>query len=265
LGFNGDLYPSAGATSVMTTKGDMVDYDTARQRLGIGSANQILQVKSSLPSWETVDLADTVLTVAGDILFENATPELARLPKGTQYNNLQMGSALPAWSASTTSVLTGAMDVLYSSSANTLARLGAGTAGKFLTTQGTGSAPTWTNPTLSFIVSLTAEDGDLTVADNLAQIRMPFAFTLSEVRAFVNEAPVGAALTFDITEAGSTVLSTLITIDVTEKTSESAATPPVISDTALADDSIIGFNCDVIGSSTAGAGGKIMLIGYQTV
>ena len=53
--------------------------------------------------------------------------------------------------------------------------------------------------TLSFIVSLTSETGDLTVADNLAQIRMPFAFTLTEVRAFVNTAPVGAALTFDIT------------------------------------------------------------------
>jgi len=146
LGFNGDLYPSAGATSVMTTKGDMVDYDSARQRLGIGSANQILQVKSSLPSWETVDLADTVLTTAGDVLYENATPELARLPKGTQYNNLQMGSALPAWSASTTSVLTGAMDILYSSSANTLARLSAGTNNDVLTTHGTGSAPTWETP-----------------------------------------------------------------------------------------------------------------------
>ena len=120
-------------------------------------------------------------------------------------------------------------------------------------------------PTLAFIVSLTAEAGDLTVADNLAQIRMPFAFTLTEVRAFVNTAPVGAALTFDITEAGSTILSTLITIDVTDKTSEDAATPPVISDTALADDAIISFNCDVIGSTVAGAGGKIMLIGYQTV
>jgi len=120
--------------------------------------------------------------------------------------------------------------------------------------------------TLSFIVSLTSETGDLTVADNLAQIRMPFAFTLTEVRAFVNTAPVGAALTFDITEAGSTILSTLITIDVTEKTSESAATSPVISaaGSGLANDAIIGFNCDVIGSSTAGAGGKIMLIGYET-
>ena len=84
----------------MTTSGDMVKYQSgARARLGIGSANQLLQVKSSLPSWETVDLADTVLTVAGDVLFENSTPELARLPKGNLNDVLTMGSALPAWSA----------------------------------------------------------------------------------------------------------------------------------------------------------------------
>lgn len=37
-----------------------------------------------------------------------------------------------------------ANDVLYASSATQLARLGAGTAGQVLTTQGVGSAPTWT-------------------------------------------------------------------------------------------------------------------------
>ena len=179
MGYNGDLYPTAGAAVVLDTKGQIVRYNTEREAYNIGSTNQILQVKSGLPAWSTV---------SGNVA-----------------------------------------------------------------------------PTLSFIVSLTSETGDLTVADNLAQIRLPFAFTLTEVRAFVNTAPVGAALTFDITEAGSTILSTLITIDVTEKTSESAAVPPVISDASLADDAIIGFNCDVIGSSTAGAGAKIMLIGYETV
>jgi len=101
MGYNGDLYPTAGADVVMTTKGDMVDYDTARQRLGIGSANQILQVKSSLPSWETVPLADTVLTTGGDILYENNTPELARLAKGSDADVLTLASGLPSWAAPT--------------------------------------------------------------------------------------------------------------------------------------------------------------------
>ena len=34
MSFSGDLYPSV-ASKVMTTKGDMVDYNTERQRLGI--------------------------------------------------------------------------------------------------------------------------------------------------------------------------------------------------------------------------------------
>ena len=220
MGFNGDLYPEAGASVVMSTKGDIVRYDSQRERYGIGSANQILQVKSGLPSWETLSTAGSVLTTRGDILYEDASG---------------------------------------------LQRLAAGTAGKFLTTQGTSADPTYTNPTLSFIVSLTAEDGDLTVADDLAQIRMPFAFTLTEVRAFVNTAPVGASLTFDIEQGGSTILTTLISIDAGDTTSEDATTPPVINVSALTDDAIISFNCDQIGSSTAGAGGKIMLIGYETV
>ena len=146
MSYNGDLYATSGADVVMSTKGDLVRFDSARERYGIGSANQILQVKSSLPSWQTVDLADTVLTTAGDVLIENATPELARLAAGTQYNNLQMGATLPAWSASSTSTMTAAQDILYSSSANTLARLAAGSDGDVLTTHSTGSAPTWETP-----------------------------------------------------------------------------------------------------------------------
>ncbi len=99
MSFDGDLYPTSGATSVLSTKGDIVRYNTERERYGIGSANQILQVKSNLPSWETVDLADTVLTTAGDVLYENNTPELARLPKGSDADVLTLASGLPSWSA----------------------------------------------------------------------------------------------------------------------------------------------------------------------
>ena len=142
LGFNGDLYPTAGASVVMTTSGDMVKYQSgARARLGIGSANQILQVKSSLPSWETVDLADTVLTTAGDVLIENSVPELARVSAGTQYHNFQMGASLPAWSASSTSIMSASGDILYASSANTLAKLAKATDGDTL--QLASGVPAW--------------------------------------------------------------------------------------------------------------------------
>jgi len=97
MSFDGDLYPEAGATSVMTTKGDMVDFDAIRQRLAIGSANQILQVKSALPSWQTVPLADTVLTTGGDLLYEDATPALARLPIASNGDVLTLAGGLPSW------------------------------------------------------------------------------------------------------------------------------------------------------------------------
>ena len=55
MGFNGDLYQESGADVVMTTKGDMVDYNTERQRLGIGSTGQVLAVQSNLPTWIDAD------------------------------------------------------------------------------------------------------------------------------------------------------------------------------------------------------------------
>ena len=93
---------------------------------------------------------------------------------------------------------------------------------------------------------------------------MPYQFTLTAVRASVNVAPTGSVLTVDINESGSTILSTKITIDASETTSVTAATPPVISDSSLADDSIIGIDIDGIGSTNAGEGLKVTLIGYKT-
>jgi hypothetical protein len=64
----------------------------------------------------------------------------------------------------------------------------------------------------------------------------------------------------DINESGSTILSTKLTIDNTETTSTTAATPAVISDTALADNAVITIDIDQIGDGTA-AGLKVYLIG----
>ena len=55
MGFNGDLYPTAGADVVMTTTGDLVRYDSERERYGIGSSGQVLAVQSNLPTWIDAD------------------------------------------------------------------------------------------------------------------------------------------------------------------------------------------------------------------
>ena len=116
----------------------------------------------------------------------------------------------------------------------------------------------------SFVIAASDEPTALTTGTNKVRFRMPYAFTLTSVRASVNTAPVGSTLTVDINEAGTTILSTKITIDASETTSVTAATAPVISDSSLADDAIIGIDIDQIGSSTAGAGLKVTLIGYKT-
>ena len=99
MSFSGDLYPTAGAEAVMTTTGDLVRYNAgSRQRLGIGSTNQALSVVGGLPAWKTLTLADSVLTTAGDVLYENNVPELARLGVATDGDVLTLASGLPSWS-----------------------------------------------------------------------------------------------------------------------------------------------------------------------
>ena len=51
MSFSGDLYPTAGATSVMTSTGDIVRYDSQRERYGIGATGTVLTVVGGLPAW----------------------------------------------------------------------------------------------------------------------------------------------------------------------------------------------------------------------
>jgi hypothetical protein len=113
------------------------------------------------------------------------------------------------------------------------------------------------------VTSLSASDetSDLTVGTAKVTFRMQHGFVLSDVRASVTTAPTGSAITVDINKNGTTVLSTKLTIDATEKTSFTAATPPVISVAELADDDEITIDIDVVGSTIAGAGLKVYLHG----
>lgn len=94
--------------------------------------------------------------------------------------------------------------------------------------------------------------------------RMPYAMTVTAVRISLNTAQAtngaGGIFTVDINESGTTILSTKLTIDNTEKTSTTAVTPAVISDSALADDAEITIDVDQVGDGTA-VGVKIYLIG----
>lgn len=110
-----------------------------------------------------------------------------------------------------------------------------------------------------FILACSDETTALTTGTNKVRFRMPYAGTLTAVRASVNTAPTGAALEIDINESGTTVLSTKLSIDATETSSTTAAVPAVISDSALADDAEISIDIDQVGSTVAGAGLKVSL------
>ena len=112
-------------------------------------------------------------------------------------------------------------------------------------------------------IACSDETTDLTTGTAKATFRVPCAMTLTGVRASVTTAPTGANLVVDINENGSSVLSTKLSIDAGEKTSTTATTPAVISDSALADDAEITIDIDQIGSTVAGAGLKIWLIGTR--
>ena len=117
----------------------------------------------------------------------------------------------------------------------------------------------------SFIIACSDETTALAAGTNKAIFRMPYAFTLTAVRASLTTAGTTSGLTtIDINEGGSTILSTKITIDLTETTSVTAATQPVISDASLADDAQISIDLDAISGGASETGLKVTLIGYPT-
>jgi hypothetical protein len=123
----------------------------------------------------------------------------------------------------------------------------------------------WKAQLMPVVIQLAASDETTPLTTGTAKItfRMPYAMTLSAVRASLTTAQsAGSIFTVDINESGTSILSTKLTIDNTEKTSTTAATPAVISDTALADDAEITIDIDQVGTSGA-TGLKVTLIGTR--
>ena len=120
-----------------------------------------------------------------------------------------------------------------------------------------------TNFPIEIQAACSDETTAITAGTNKITFRLPTAFTLSEVRASLTTAQAsGNIFTVDINLGGSSILSTKLTIDNTEKTSVTAATPAVISNTTMTDDGEITVDVDQIGNGTA-TGLKITLIGFR--
>ena len=123
----------------------------------------------------------------------------------------------------------------------------------------------WKNTKQPVEIQLAASDETTALTTGIAKMtfRMPHAMTLTSVRASLTTAQTsGSIFTVDINQGGSSVLGTKLTIDNTEKTSTTAATPATITTSALTDDSEITIDIDQIGDGTA-KGLKITLIGTR--
>ena len=160
-------------------------------------------------------------------------------------------------------------DTIYCSIANTLAKLSGNTTTtqKWLTQTGDGTnsaAPSWSSALpVAIVVACSDETTDLTTGTAKVTFRMPHAMTLSAVRLNVNTAPTGSVLIVDVKESGTTIFSTKPQIATSAKTSVGGAVPGVLSDTSLADDAEITINLDQVGSTIAGKGLKVTLIGTR--
>lgn len=67
--------------SPLTTKGDMLTYNSGNIRLPIGTNGQILSVVSGLPAWVNPTAGSSPLTTKGDVYGYNTAP--ARIPVGS--------------------------------------------------------------------------------------------------------------------------------------------------------------------------------------
>ena len=215
------------AGDVLNTKGDLLSRNSSDlARLAVGSDGKVLTAKASEAtglSWET-PADENPTTTKGDL--SGYSTAIARIPIGTNTH------------------------ILTADSAQALGLKWAAPAAQ----------------TESFIIACSDEGTALTTGTAKVSFRMPYAFTLTAgeggVQASCNQAPTGAILTMDINEAGSTILSTKLTIAIGSTTSV-GGTAPVISDVNLAANALMTIDIDQIGSTNAGTGLKVTLIGVK--
>ena len=159
---------------------------------------------------------------------------------------------------------------LIRSGAHSLTLTTTGTTSLTLPTSGTVATTTnVTDKPESFCLALSDETTTITTGDNKVTWNIPYAFTLTNVYAYVNTVSTSGLVTVDLNEdpdaeggtAEAAILSTKITIDANERRSSTAATAPVISDTAIAAQAELSADVDVAGTGAKGL--KVCLVGHQ--
>jgi hypothetical protein len=114
----------------------------------------------------------------------------------------------------------------------------------------------------SFIFGCSAEIGDIGVGD-VFTFRMPYAFTLVDIRASLNTAPTSATTTFKIKVDGTDVSNA---ISISSGTTTGTATNALLGENSpplsIAMDAEVKVNVSAAGPG-AGTGLKVSLVGYR--
>lgn len=232
-----------------------------------GSATQSVQLTINAKGLVTAASNVTVTPAIGSItgLGTNvatwlATPSSANLRAGLSDENgtgaaLFNGATTPDWTTGfTVGGAAGSGKIMKGNGTNfvpsTETYAAPGTSGNVMKSDGTN----WTSTGRDgeWILACSDETTAITTGTGKLTFRTPFAVTVTGVRASVNTVSSSGIPTFNIKEAGSTIFSTKLTIDASEKTSTTAATAAVISDNALADDAEITIDFDVAGTGAKG-------------
>jgi hypothetical protein len=119
----------------------------------------------------------------------------------------------------------------------------------------------WAPDPVVLAVAVSDETTAITTGTAKVTFRMPFAMTVTAVRASLATASTSGNPTFDINEGGTSILGTKLSIDANEKTSTTAASAATITDSALADDAEITIDIDTAGTGAKGA--KVYIIGTR--
>lgn len=126
--------------------------------------------------------------------------------------------------------------------------------GGFGTSSSGGASSTIPN---DFIVALGDETTALTTGVKVT-LRAPRAMSLTKVKASLTTASTSGLPQFDVKKNGTSIFTTKPTIDVSEKTTETAATPAALSTTAIAADDELTF--EIVAAGTGATGAKITLV-----
>lgn len=112
------------------------------------------------------------------------------------------------------------------------------------------------------VVAISDETTNITTGVAKVTFRAPRAITLTKIKASLSTSSSSGNPAFDVNKNGVSMFSTTLTVDSGEKTSETAATPAVLSSTTIAADDEITIDIDTAGTGAKGA--KITFLGRPT-